>query len=79
MPGSRSRVGLPKRHVAGDILVSGSGPFRYWRSALWNASESVPLGPVLPVISVSLILRPLRPGSWREGGMPMTCDGGRPS
>ena len=44
-------MGLPKRHVAGDILVSGSGPFRYWSSALWNASDSAPLGPVLPAIS----------------------------
>ena len=29
--------------------------------------------------AVSSTLRPPRPGSWHGGGMPMTCDGGRPS
>ncbi len=34
MVGSRSLVGRPNRHVAGDIFVSGLGPFRYASSAL---------------------------------------------
>ena len=44
-------MGLPKRQVVGDILVSGSGPFLYCNRALWNLSERVPPGPEFPAIS----------------------------
>ena len=37
--GMRSLTGLPKINIAGDILVAGSGVFRYWRTARWKASE----------------------------------------
>ena len=44
-------MGVPKRQVAGDILVSVSSPFLYCNKALWNLSERVPPGPVFPTIS----------------------------
>ena len=31
--GTRSLIGLPKRHMAGESFVAGSGVFRYWRMA----------------------------------------------
>ena len=34
MVGSRSLVGRLNRHVAGDIFVSGLGPFQYASTAL---------------------------------------------
>ena len=51
MPGSRSRVALPKRQLAGDMPVSGLGPFRYCRRARWNWLLRAPPGPVLPAMS----------------------------
>ena len=29
IPGRRSHVALPNRHIAGDVFVAGSGPLRY--------------------------------------------------
>ena len=55
-------MGLPKRQVAGDILVSGSGPFLYCNRALWNLSERVPPGPSGRFILAGLGI----PDGWRE-------------
>ena len=44
-------MALPKRHVAGDTFVVGSGPFRYCRRALWIWSDRVPPCPVFPAMS----------------------------
>lgn len=52
MPGSKSRVDLPKRQLAGDMPVSGLGPFRYCRRARWNWSLRAPPGPVFPAMSL---------------------------
>ena len=44
----KSRIGLPKIHIAGESLVSLSGVLRYWRIAGWNLS--VFRSPFAPVI-----------------------------
>ena len=50
--GIKSLMGLPKRHEAGDSLVSLSGVFLYWSIALWKASGSrSPFEPVLFIMS----------------------------
>ena len=38
--GVKSRIGRPKRHIAGHILVSRSEVFRYWSTARWKALVS---------------------------------------
>ena len=48
--GSRSLVGRPRTHIAGDILVSGLGALRYVSRALKKEELRVPPGPVLPAI-----------------------------
>ena len=55
-----SLIGLPKRHIAGDSLVSGSGQFLYCSIALWNASVSrLPFGPVFSAIIRLTVLTPI--------------------
>ena len=57
--GMRSLTGLPNTHMAGDIFVVGSGVFRYWRIAAWNASMLMaPFFPTLPVINLLTVLTP---------------------
>ena len=55
IPGRRSHMGRPNRQAVGDILVSGSGLFLYWRRALWNRSVKAPPGPVLPASSLLMV------------------------
>ena len=55
----RSLTGRPNTHMAGDILVVGSGVFLYCRIASWNASMSMaPSLPTLPVINLLTVLTP---------------------
>ncbi len=57
--GSRSLVGRPKRHMAGDICVSGLGLFLYCRRALWKDDCRDPLGPVFPAMSFFMVFTPV--------------------
>ena len=54
--GSRSLVGRPRTHIAGDILVSGLGALRYVSRALKKEDLRVPPGPVLPAIRRFIVL-----------------------
>ena len=55
----KSFIALPKIHMAGDSLVSGSGVFLYCSIARWKAStSSSPLAPVLLVMSLFTVLTP---------------------
>ena len=46
----KSRIDLPKTHMAGDKPVSLSGVLRYWSMARWKWSVfSVPSVPVLSI------------------------------
>ena len=57
--GMRSLTGRPNTHMAGDVLVVGSGVFLYCRIASWNASTSMmPSCPTLPVINLLIVLTP---------------------
>ena len=56
----RSLTGLPNTHMAGDIYVVGSGVFRYWRIAAWNASMLMAQSfSTLPVINLLTVLTPI--------------------
>ncbi len=50
--GSRSLVGRPKRHMAGDICVSGLGLFLYCRRALWKDDCRDPPGQAMSLFMV---------------------------
>ena len=53
----KSRIMRPKTHIAGDILVSGSGVLRYCKIARCTASVSrSPFPPVLSVINRFIVL-----------------------
>ena len=57
--GMRSFTGLPNTHMVGNIFELGSGVFRYWRIAAWNASMlMVPSFPTLPAINLLTVLTP---------------------
>ena len=57
--GSRFLVGRPKRHMAGDIFVSGLGLFLYCRRALWKDDCRDPPGPVFPAMSLFMVFTPV--------------------
>ena len=57
--GSRFLVGRPKRHMAGDIFVSGLGLFLYCRRALWKDDRRDPPGPVFPAMSLFMVFTPV--------------------
>ena len=53
----KSRIMRPNTHIAGDILVSGSGVLRYCKTARCTASVSrSPFAPVLSVIKRFIVL-----------------------
>ena len=56
----KSLIGRPKRHIAGEIFVVGSGALRYCRTALCTLSvSSSPLGPVLSTRSRFIVFTPI--------------------
>ena len=60
--GTKSRIGRPKRHIAGDILVSRSRSvvFRYWSTACLKALVSrLPSVAVLSVSRRFIVLTPI--------------------
>ncbi len=58
--GMKSRIGWPKTHIAGEILVTGSGVFLYCRMARWTASVSrSPFSPVLSVMRRFIVFTPI--------------------
>ncbi len=62
--GSKSLIGRPKTHCAGDNLVVGSSVLRYCSIARWK--ELVSSDPPRPVLSVIMPLRVLTPTSARQ-------------